>query len=251
MLVATHPRQTLMTRRSTPARRRAIAAPRSGYRVRGMGQSEVPAEVGAIGGVFTGASTALIQTGVLSTAGATGGFLAAAIPIIGPVIAGVTIGLSLLFNRKGPQQKVATTQIVNQLEPLLQQNLDGYMKGPRNRSSQQQALANFDAAWQWLTQHCQIPVMGDPGQRCVTDRQAGSCVWRDGGQCWNWFVGYRDPIANDPNVKDDRAAAVASDLASSVSSSVSSAVASVFNGQSGYAWLLIPAAIGAAWWALS
>jgi hypothetical protein len=20
------------------------------------------------------------------------------------------------------------------------------------------------------------------------------------GQCWNWFIGYRDPIANDPQV---------------------------------------------------
>jgi hypothetical protein len=250
MLLAT--RIPLESPRRTPVFSRVVrgrlGSPRVGaHRVRGVGQSELPAEVGAIGGVFAGASTALIQTGVLSTAGATGGFLAAAIPIIGPAIAGVTIGLSLLFNRKGPQQKVATTQIVNQLEPLLQKNLQGYLNGPRNRSSQQQALANFDAAWQWLIQHCRIPVMGEPGQRCVTDRQAGSCVWREAGQCWNWFVGYRDPIANDPKVQDDSAAAVASDLASSVSSSVASAL----SGQSGYGWLLIPAAVGAAWWALS
>ena len=212
-------------------------------RRRGMGQSEIPAIASTAGGTFVGVSSALIQTGALSTAGATGGFLAAAIPIIGPAIAGVTIGLSLLFNRKGPQQKVATTEIVNAVEPLLQKNLQGYLDGPRTRSAQKQALENFDAAWTWVQQHCAIPVMGDPGQWCVQDRQAGACKWRDAaGACWNWFSGYRDPIANDPQVKDDSAGVVASDLVSSVSQAVGSA---------GVGWLLIPAAMLAAWWALS
>jgi hypothetical protein len=26
------------------------------------------------------------------------------------------------------------------------------------------------------------------------------------GECWNWFNGYRDPIANDPNVVADAVA---------------------------------------------
>lgn len=117
------------------------------------------------------------------------------IPIIGPIVAGVTIGLSLLWGRKGPRQKVATTAIVDQVEPLLKENVAGYLSGPRTRSSQAQALANFDAGWQWVDDHCDIPEMGDPGQRCVNERARGGV--------WDWFARYRDPIANDPDVQAD------------------------------------------------
>jgi len=133
----------------------------------------------------------------------------AAIPIVGPIIAGVTIGLTLLFSRKGPKQKVATTQIVDAVEPLLRQNLEGYMSGPRTRSAQAQALANFDAGWQYVVEHCQIPEMGNPGKACVSDRTRG-------GQ-WDWFSYYRDPIANDSQVRDDVSAAV-DDIGQSLSS---------------------------------
>lgn len=132
----------------------------------------------------------------LSAASAMGaGWATAAIPIVGPIIAGVTVGLSLLFARKGPKQKVATTQIVNSVEPLLAENLRGYMAGPRTASAQAQALANFDAGWSYVVEYCQIPEMGNPGKACVADRQRG-------GQ-WDWFGYYRDPIANDTQVKPD------------------------------------------------
>lgn len=128
-------------------------------------------------------------------------WLAAAGGPIGLAVAGVTTALTLLMGRKRPARKVATTNIVNEVEPLLKQNLQGYLNGPRTVSSQRQALENFDAAWQWLVQNCRTPEMGEPGKWCVEDRQEGACKWRDAsGQCWNWFVGYRDPIANDtPN----------------------------------------------------
>lgn len=153
--------------------------------------------------VTRGASTQNLVMAAPAIAGATisgasamgAGWATAAIPIIGPVVAGVTIGLSLLFARKGPKQKRATTEIVNAVEPLLQENLQGYLSGPRTRSSQEQALANFDAGWAYVVEHCQIPEMGNPGQACVADRQPG-------GQ-WNWFAYYRDPISNDPDVKPD------------------------------------------------
>jgi hypothetical protein len=125
------------------------------------------------------------------------------VPVIGAVVAGVTLALMAWFNRKGPRQKVQTTQIVNELEPMLQKNVAGYLSGPRTVTSQAQALANFDAVWNVLVENCRTEEMGDPGIRCETDRQAGACQWKEAGQCWNWFVGYRDPIANDPNVKPD------------------------------------------------
>ncbi len=145
--------------------------------------------------------------GGASAAGAS--WATAAIPIVGPIIAGVTVGLTLLFSRKGPKQKVATTQIVDAVEPLLRDNLNGYMAGPRTRSSQAQALANFDAGWQYVVEHCDIPEMGNPGKACVSDRSPG-------GQ-WDWFAYYRNPIANDPQVKDDVTAAL-DDVSATLSS---------------------------------
>lgn len=170
-----------------------------------------------------------IASGIL-TAGGTSSIAAVAwgamaIPIIGAVVAGVTIGLALLFNRKGPGQKIATTHIVDAVENGftdpntgnyhggLKQNLIGYFQGPRTESSKLQALNNFDAGWSYVKSHCNVPEMGAPGQHCVEDRQSGACVWRrevgsemtqyDGiqpGECFDWIKGYRTPIARDiPN----------------------------------------------------
>jgi hypothetical protein len=125
------------------------------------------------------------------------------VPVIGAVVAGVTLALMAWFNRKGPHQKVQTTQIVNELEPMLQKNVAGYLSGPRTKSSQAQALANFDAVWNTLVENCRQEQYGDPGKHCIEDRQANSCQWQEAGKCWNWFVGYRDPIANDAGVKPD------------------------------------------------
>lgn len=163
---------------------------------------------GAAGTVFTGGgsmkdklivSAPSIAGGIL-TAGGTSSIAATtwgtlAIPVIGAAVAGVTIGLTLLFARKGPKQKVATTQIVDQVEPLLEENLQGYLNGPRTRAAQEQALQNFLAGWQFVVDHCDIPEMGDPGQRCVSERTRGGK--------WDWYALYYDPIANDPSVKPD------------------------------------------------
>jgi hypothetical protein len=149
-----------------------------------------------IGGVLTtGIATSTAGAGAAAGTGTFLGLTAAAIPIIGAVVAGVTLGLMALFGRKGPRQKVATTQIVDKVEPLLQQNLAGYMAGPHTVSSQVQALNNFDAGWQYVVDNCGIPEMGDPGERCISERQAGGV--------WDWFARYRTPIVQDPNVKPD------------------------------------------------
>lgn len=156
-----------------------------------------------------------------------------AIPVIGAAVAGVALALTAWFSRKGPKQKVATTQIVNELEPMLQQNVAAYLAGPHTRSSQAQALANFDAVWQTLVENCRVEGYGDPGVRCVTDRQAGSCEWKDQGQCWNWFSGYRDPIANDLKVVADPS------LVETVGASVEEVLGSVIPGGIGGGGLLL------------
>src|SRR5690606_25802107 len=100
-------------------------------------------------------------------------WLAAAGGPIGLAVAGATVALVYLMGRKRPARKVATTEIVNEVEPILQQNLAGYLAGPRTYSSQEQAIQNFHAAWDFVVQHCGIPDMGEPGKWCVNDRKRG------------------------------------------------------------------------------
>jgi len=146
-----------------------------------------------------------IAGATLATASAMGAAWAtAAIPVVGPIIAGVTVALMLIFSRKRPGQKIATTEIVDQIEPFLEENLRGYMEGPHNPTSQAQALENFNAAWQFVVESCcpggppKCQPMGPPGRWCIEDREAGGKH--------DWFARYRDPIANDPTWKRTTAA---------------------------------------------
>lgn len=187
-------------------------------RMTGLGESRAT----GITNVATGAAGAILQPGgdkgkqiIMSAPSIAGGVLTAggsssiaaaawgslAIPIVGAAVAGATIGLMLLFSRKGPKQKEATTQIVDQIEPQLQDNLRGYLEGPRTVESQAQALANFDGAWQWIMENCGATEMGEPGRRCISERQrGGSAPWCPTGTGCDWFILYRDPIANDTPV---------------------------------------------------
>jgi hypothetical protein len=152
-----------------------------------------------LGSAGQAASTAINTAGTVATIGAQSGWWlsAAAVPVIGAAVAGVTLGLQLLFNRKGPQQKVASTKIVDELEPLLKNNVEAYISGPRTRSSQAAALQNFDDAWAWLSgaEACGNPALGNPGKACLSDRARGGK--------WDWFARYRDPISEDAGVNDD------------------------------------------------
>jgi hypothetical protein len=101
--------------------------------------------------------------------------------------------------------KIATTAIVNQAEVFLKQNLDAWNALPAEQKTyeaQQAALMNFDNVWAQVVQACTGvgTTYGSAGQACVADRQQGACHYQPNGQCWNWFIGYRDPILNDPAV---------------------------------------------------
>jgi hypothetical protein len=141
-------------------------------------------------------------------------------PVIGAAIVGVTILVTVLLRSGCGQTCVVTSQWANEAEPLLSKNVLAYFEtpAPRTRSQQNAALNNFDVVWAALQQRCSQGGLGVAGQNCIADRQAGACKWRQRadspllsipgqpqtGACWNWFSGYRDPIANDPNVVDDR-----------------------------------------------
>lgn len=157
---------------------------------RGMGEgipvlSPVLETAGGVVGSIAGAAAA---PGALTLG-------ALAVPIVGAAIAGVTLAVSLFVNRMGPKQKVYTTQIVNEAEPLLQRNLAAWQASNKTRSEQAQALANFDHVWGSVVASCDVRELGQPGQNCVNDRSRGGKV--------DWFSYYYDPIANDPGVVAD------------------------------------------------
>lgn len=156
----------------------------------------------------------------------------AVIPIAGPIAAAVAaIGVLIANQFSGCGQTcVAASNIANQVGALLQQNFDAYMSAPVHyQSLQAAALNNYDTAWNALVKACSDPSLGAAGQNCIGDRQRGAChyhtspsgwsqtngVWTytppgldgSGTTCWNWFVGLRDPIANDPTVVADPAGA--------------------------------------------
>lgn len=143
------------------------------------------------------AAPSLTGTGFSIAAALGSSFAKAAIPIVGPAIAGATIALSLWQNRKGPYQKTATTEIVNEAEPILQDNMRGYLEGPRTAEAQAWALKNFDDIWAQVVALCGKAEMGEPGRRCISERQrGGSAPWCPTSTGCDWFILYRDPIAN-------------------------------------------------------
>jgi len=148
-----------------------------------------------------------------------------AIPIVGEFImagAGIAIAAMKLFSGCG-QTCVQTSNAANQAGDMLEQLVHNYVANPvRTVSMQSAALTAFDHVWAALEQTCSNPQFAAAGQRCITDRQRGACTWKaspggwnpdgtytfagksgSGDTCWNWFVGYRDPIANDPFVIPD------------------------------------------------
>jgi hypothetical protein len=166
---------------------------------------------------------------------------------IGAAISGLTsiaIAIASLFKGCGTTCTQASN-IANQIEAQLLQNLNTYMSAPIHYASMQAAALNtFDTTWAALQQACGQAALQQAGVNCVSDRQQGACKWKaqaggwtqaadgswsyapwgasgSGSTCWNWWVGYRDPIANDPTVVPDPAPATASSTSTGTADSTS------------------------------
>lgn len=113
---------------------------------------------------------------------------------IGLAITGITLAVTAFLNRKRPQQKIKATQITNEYESLMQQNLAAWEASGHTTSEKAQALANFDGLWHDFVRTVSDPALGDPGSRAVPERSRG-------GQ-WDWASYYRDPIATSEAVDD-------------------------------------------------
>jgi hypothetical protein len=213
----------LQTRPQRNSSERARCA-RASHRVRpGMGATsgQIALSAGQVG-----ASTA---TQIAVATGAIGGPVGIA---IGAGIALAGLAIQAIMNSGCGQTCIVSTQFANQANDALQKNIAAYfaIPAPRPLSAQRAALANFDQLWNWLGQQCSNAQLGAAGQRCITDRQQGACTWHQSadtvppwgtpaaGACWNWFNGYRDPIANDPNVYDDSQVLLSSSASGSLPS---------------------------------
>ena len=153
------------------------------------------------------------------------------LPVV-PIVIGVSALVSKLIANSGCGPTcIRSSEFANQAGDLMGQNMNAYvaLPAPRPKSTQIVALQNFDSLWAQLVNLCtnDPTLMGTTaGRNCIQDRQAGACKWRaapggwvqsagggwtykpwgpagSGSGCWNYFVGMRDPIANDPAVFDD------------------------------------------------
>jgi hypothetical protein len=236
-LVRTNPRAELSEFYPPPYNFLAPVCPQCGQRhargtphprMRGVGQT-------TSGEVSSGLSLA-------SSGAAIGGLLAGG--PVGAIVAGalaITAVIASFFKGCG-SSCILTSNEVNQVEPYMQQNLAQYLAAPVSAATQAEAIANFNQLWQGVVNYCSQPSMGSAGKNCLSDRQSGSCSYKtspggwkqangtwaytypgangSGSTCWNWFVGYLDPIQNDPRIAEISAAASASSSASAASPSV-------------------------------
>ena len=204
----------------------------------------------------TAATAATLTSSILVALGTIGG-------PVGAVIAGIAaLGLELanLFGGCGNTCVEATT-IVNNAGPLLLQNLQTYLAAPIHyQSLQTAALNNFTLTWNGIVAACQNPTLGTAGQNCISQRQQGACayhtspggwqqtngVWSyvypgangSGSTCWNFFVGYHDPIANDPTVVPDPGTSSTSSSGSSTGGGFSSNALLLFLAVFGFVYVL-------------
>ena len=180
--------------------------------------------------MYTGMGGMGISTQAITTT--VGGSILAAAPFTGPAapfVAAAGALTTLIGSLFRPDiTKIEASNIVNQIEAqYLKPNLAMWNSLPadqKTESAQAAALNLFDQAWAAVKQGCGNPQLGTAGQNCITDRQQGSCHYTIDGQtpvappnCGNWFVWYRDPIANDPDVIPDPVLSSVGTLSSDVS----------------------------------
>lgn len=203
-----------------------------------IGASSTSKNIQVGGALGAGVATAAVGS-IAASIGATGGVLgisgavlSAAVPFIGPALMAATLLVQYLISNSGCGITcVETSEWADQAAAALQQVLDGYfaLPAPRTRTQQALAIANFNSIWQQLQAACGQAGTGDAGKRCISDRQAGACTWRQKyapvypgepniGECWNWFSGFLGPIKADPVVADPSPVSSASDLVSSLES---------------------------------
>lgn len=213
--------------------------------LRGLGQASTVQTAEAI--AATGAQTTIsLLVAFSSITGPVGAALAAV----------VAIGFAVASMFKGCGQVcVQASNYANQVESqLLQPNLSAYLSSPiRTVSMQAAALNNYNTAIASLEQACGQAQLAQAGKNCIDERvNVSSCQWKakaggwtqnsdgtctytpwgasgSGNSCWNWVIGYHDPIANDPCVQPDSVLLTSSGATGSDTSSTTTTSGSTSN----------------------
>ena len=182
----------------------------------GMGDAAWTARTVQVSGSIAASGATAVLGSLTANGGTVLGLTSAAVPVIGAALMGATMLVQYLVANSGCGQTcIVTSQWANQAAAALQQVMDSYfaLPSPRTQAQQAVAIANFQTIWNTLQQQCGQPGTGNAGVRCITDRQAGACTWKQKyaptypgqpniGECWDWFNGYLAPIQQDPVVPD-------------------------------------------------
>lgn len=125
----------------------------------------------------------------------------------------------------------ATTQIVNELEPLLRQNVAAYLSGPGTCEDQAAAMSAYLTAYNWLISPagCGNGAYGSAGNRCISDRFGPDGPTDTSNTKWPWANYYYYPILNDPR----SAGCAAETAASNPNAAQQSAIQNIVNLASG------------------
>lgn len=135
-----------------------------------------------------GSSAGIVVGGSVASAAPLAGPAAPIVAAVGGLIAAASAVAGALHIGEGCGQTcIDATRIVNQAEPVLEQNVAEFQSGTIDK---QTALNNFNQVWLAIQQSCGA-IPGAAGINCVGDRQRGGK--------WDWFSYYYDPIANAPD----------------------------------------------------
>lgn len=136
----------------------------------------------------------------------------AGIPIAGAVLeAGAALANIVSLFGPNPNNEI-TTEWVNQMAAdVMTPNVQAWQAlAPEEKTPAAQRYAEevFNQGWNQIVGLCSNPQLGSAGTNCLKDRQRGGK--------WDWFVYFYDPIAKDPQVAANIAAAkqAAADAAS-------------------------------------
>lgn len=183
-------------------------------------------------GMGAASTSTIAEEGAAST-------LASVAPLTGPAapFVAAAAGIAQLLAEFGVgsgcgQACIEATNLVNQAEPALLQNLQDYENGVIDQAT---AQSNYNQIWQSIVTACGA-ISGSAGQNCISERQQGACQWKATGtpptpyspavgSCWNWYNAYYTPLTYPPT--NAPASTAASTAASTVSSDVTSALSSV------------------------
>lgn len=136
-------------------------------------------------------------TQIAQTAGATALTIAPATGPAAPFVAAAGLITTLVSGLFKPDlSKIQATEIVNDIEPALRQNVNQWLSLPvtqKTIDNQKAFLDVFNQGWSGVVNGCN-KVGGDAGANCINDRSRGGR--------WDWFSYYYDPIANDTQVHE-------------------------------------------------